>query len=102
MILRYCRADLVSLVSIGIRSDIDARDEFGLDLARSYMIGDKFIDVECGWNAGVARSLLVRTGYGAETERKHAAQLVRAVIADDLPAAVEWILVSGQPAARLA
>ena len=80
----------------------DARDEFGLDLARSYMIGDKFIDVECGWNAGVARSLLVRTGYGAETERKHAAQLVRAVIADDLPAAVEWILVSGQPAARLA
>src|SRR5277367_4277640 len=31
---------------------LDARDEFGLDLARSYMIGDKLIDLECGWNAG--------------------------------------------------
>ena len=30
----------------------DARDEFGLDLSRSYMIGDKLIDLECGWNAG--------------------------------------------------
>src|SRR4029077_11915889 len=29
----------------------DARDEFGLDLARSYMIGDKLIDVECGHSA---------------------------------------------------
>ena len=32
---------------------LDARDEFGLDLAQSYMIGDKLIDLECGWNAGV-------------------------------------------------
>src|SRR5262245_26632379 len=30
----------------------DARDEFGLDLASSFMIGDKLIDLECGWNAG--------------------------------------------------
>lgn len=29
----------------------DARDEFGIDLARSYMIGDKLIDLECGQNA---------------------------------------------------
>ena len=29
----------------------DARDEFGVDLAESYMIGDKLIDLECGWNA---------------------------------------------------
>jgi len=33
----------------------DARDEFGLDLARSFMIGDKLIDLECGWNAGVKK-----------------------------------------------
>jgi len=39
----------------------DARDEFGLELAGSYMVGDKLIDLECGWNAGVKRSLLVRT-----------------------------------------
>jgi len=39
----------------------DARDEFGVDLAQSFMIGDKLIDLECGWNAGVKTSILVRT-----------------------------------------
>src|SRR6476660_4391601 len=37
----------------------DARDEFGIDLAQSYMLGDKMIDLECGWNAGVRASILV-------------------------------------------
>src|SRR5579872_2657601 len=31
----------------------DARDEFGIDLAESYLIGDKLIDLECGWNAAL-------------------------------------------------
>jgi D-glycero-D-manno-heptose 1,7-bisphosphate phosphatase len=70
----------------------DARDEFGTDLARSYLIGDKWIDLECGWNAGVKQSMLVRTGYGRETERQHAAGLARAVVVDDLAAATDWIL----------
>src|SRR5579872_4662776 len=48
----------------------DARDEFNLTLAECFMVGDKLIDLECGWNAGVKKSILVRTGYGAETERK--------------------------------
>ena len=69
-----------------------ARDALGVNLAQSYMVGDKVIDLECGWNAGVRRSLLVRTGYGAETERQHAEKMARAVVVDDLPAAVEWIL----------
>jgi D-glycero-D-manno-heptose 1,7-bisphosphate phosphatase len=73
-----------------------ARDEFGVDLARSYMVGDKFIDVETGWNAGCASSLLVRTGYGASTERTEGQRLARAVIVDDLPAAAEWILANAQ------
>jgi D-glycero-D-manno-heptose 1,7-bisphosphate phosphatase len=68
----------------------DARDEFGLDLAHSYMIGDKLIDLECGWNAGVKRSLLVRTGYGAKVEQKGG--LKDAVVFDGLSQAVEWIL----------
>jgi len=72
----------------------DARDEFGIDLARSYLIGDKLIDLECGWNAGVRASILVRTGYGAETERKQAGPITRAVVVDDLTAAADWILRS--------
>lgn len=70
----------------------DARDEFGIDLASSYMIGDKLIDLECGWNAVVSASILVRTGYGAETEQRHASKLARAVVVDGLSAAADWIL----------
>jgi len=70
----------------------DARDDFGIDLASSYLIGDKLIDLECGWNAGVRASILVRTGYGLETERNHSTQLARAVVVDNLSAAADWIL----------
>ena len=74
-----------------------ARDELAVDLARSFMVGDKIIDLECGWNAGVQQSLLVRTGYGAETEQKHADKMARAVVVDDCPAAADWILRSATP-----
>ena len=70
----------------------DARDEFGLNLANSYFIGDKLSDLECGWNAGLRKSILVRTGYGAELERMGSDNLDRALIVDDLAAAVSWIL----------
>lgn len=70
----------------------DARDEFGLDLAQCYMIGDKLIDVLCGRNAGVRQSILVRTGYGAQVEREAPAELRDAWVVDDLAAAAERIL----------
>jgi|ERR1041385_157921 D-glycero-D-manno-heptose 1,7-bisphosphate phosphatase len=75
----------------------DARDEFGLDLSRSYMIGDKLIDLECGWNAGVQAGILVRTGYGAEHERLHAQKLGQAKVVDGLAEAAEWILAETNP-----
>jgi phosphoglycolate phosphatase-like HAD superfamily hydrolase len=56
------------------------------------MVGDKLIDLECGWNAGVKKSILVRTGYGAETERAAANKFASAIIVDDLNDAVKWIL----------
>ncbi|MBI2926217.1 MAG: HAD family hydrolase [Verrucomicrobia bacterium] len=70
----------------------DARDEFGLDLSQSYMIGDKLADLECGWNAGVKESILVRTGYGAEVERALAGKFEQAVAVDGLNSAVRRIL----------
>jgi D-glycero-D-manno-heptose 1,7-bisphosphate phosphatase len=70
----------------------DARDEFGLNLADSFVIGDKLSDLECGWNAGVKKSILVRTGYGAELERESPQKISRAVVVDDLIKAAEWIL----------
>jgi len=70
----------------------DARDELGVDLSRSYMIGDKRIDLECGWNAGVRRSILVRTGYGAEVERRDGGALEPALIVNTLTEAADWII----------
>ncbi len=70
----------------------DARDEFGLDLAQSYMIGDRLSDLECGWNAGVRKTIMVRTGYGAGVETASAGKLGAAVIVDDLASAADWIL----------
>ncbi len=70
----------------------DARDEFDLDLSQSFMIGDKTIDLECGWNAGVKKSILVRTGYGEEVECDEAQKISRAIVVDDLNKAADWIL----------
>jgi D-glycero-D-manno-heptose 1,7-bisphosphate phosphatase len=72
----------------------DARDEFNLNLAESFLVGDKLIDLECGWNAGVKKSILVRTGYGIEVERDDAEKISRAIVADDLDEAADWILQS--------
>jgi D-glycero-D-manno-heptose 1,7-bisphosphate phosphatase len=74
----------------------DARDEFNLNLAESFMVGDKLIDLECGWNAGVKKSILVRTGYGAETERAAAGKFASALIVDDLNGSADWILNYGK------
>lgn len=70
----------------------DARDELGIDLSRSYMVGDKAIDLECGRKAGVKKSVLVRTGYGAGLERAQPEQIPPAVVLDDFPAVADWIL----------
>ncbi len=63
----------------------------GFDPALAIMIGDKSADVELGKAVG-AVSILVRTGYGRESEAKG----VKAdVVLDALPEAADWIL--GKP-----
>ncbi len=85
---------------------LDARDELEVNLAESFMIGDKIIDLECGWNAGVKRAILVKTGYGKQfvkealgiagntMQRRKGWQ--PALVVDDLPAAADWILSQGK------
>jgi D-glycero-D-manno-heptose 1,7-bisphosphate phosphatase len=49
----------------------EAAADFPLDLARSWFVGDKASDIECGRRAGT-RTILVLTGYGArETCEPH-------------------------------
>jgi D-glycero-D-manno-heptose 1,7-bisphosphate phosphatase len=71
---------------------LDASVEHDIDLTRSYVVGDKLIDLETGWNAGCRQSLLVRTGHGADTETKDAGRLRNTIVVDDLPSACKWIL----------
>jgi D-glycero-D-manno-heptose 1,7-bisphosphate phosphatase len=41
-----------------------AAKDFGLDLSRCYVVGDKLSDVELGRNAGLKEAILLRTGFG--------------------------------------
>ncbi len=64
----------------------EAQREHNLDLSRSFFIGDKDIDIECGRSAGV-RTILVQTGYGKDTADCGADWIAR-----DLRQATEIIL----------
>ncbi len=70
-----------------------AARELDLDLKRSYLIGDRYTDMETAANAGV-KGILVLTGYGrGEFEflrEKAPAQPV--YVAEDLADAAAWIL----------
>jgi len=48
---------------------LDAAKALGIDMARSWMIGDRWRDVECGINAGV-RTILIDFGYSEELNAK--------------------------------
>ena len=73
-----------------------AARELGLDLARSWIVGDALRDLYAGRAVG-ARAVLVRTGKG----EREAARLVELgepapVLCDDLAAAAEHILAQGR------
>lgn len=70
-----------------------AAKDLDIDISRSYMVGDKIIDVEFAHKAG-AKGIMVMTGYGRE-ELKHFSHEWKVHpdhIADDLYDAVKWIL----------
>ncbi|GAC1620499.1 MAG: HAD family hydrolase [Candidatus Acidiferrum sp.] len=70
-----------------------AARELGLDLKRSFVVGDRYGELELAHRAG-ARSVLVRTGYGAGEMAWHAAKwaIQPEYVAEDLVQAVDWIL----------
>lgn len=75
---------------------LEAARELGLDLARSWIVGDALRDLEAGWSAGT-RAVLVATGKGA---REHAAALAQGRAPDafvpDVLAAARWIVEHAQ------
>jgi D-glycero-D-manno-heptose 1,7-bisphosphate phosphatase len=73
-----------------------AARELDLDLSRSFMVGDKWLDVACGKAAGV-RPILVRTGHGAHEEVRTTPTAQADVILNNLMEAVGWILRSCSP-----
>lgn len=69
-----------------------AARELNLDLRRSFIVGDKPADLQAGEVVG-CRTILVRTGYGLESEKELAAGNFQPDhIADDLLEASRWIL----------
>ena len=78
----------------------DAVRDLGIDVTRSWMVGDKWLDVQLGHAAG-AKSILVRTGWGADQERRRPDGQQVEAICDNLIAAVSVILAprlrSGRP-----
>jgi len=74
---------------------LKAAAEMGLDLSRSYMVGDRLSDLEAGVNAG-CRAILVRTGYGrAVSCSLDGDELAKIFVADNLFEAIMFCLTTG-------
>ncbi len=69
----------------------DAAARMGADLSKSYMVGDRRIDLEAGRRAGCRGVVHVRTGSGAD-EYQTLASGEADYLAADLADATAWIL----------
>ncbi len=72
---------------------LQAARELDLDLGRSYLVGDRYVDLDTAARAGV-KGVLVLTGYG-RGEWEQFAQAPRpqpAYVAQDLLDAAQWVV----------
>lgn len=73
---------------------LQAAADHAIDLSRSFMIGDRIIDLQTGIGAGTT-AILVRTGYGSTDERNlHRSSVAGTYVADDLSRAIGHILTT--------
>lgn len=70
-----------------------AAQEHGLDVPRSFVVGDRYGDMDLAFRSG-CKAIFVRTGYGLGEETWHAKDWPRQpdAILDDLQQATDWIL----------
>jgi D-glycero-D-manno-heptose 1,7-bisphosphate phosphatase len=70
-----------------------AAREHHVDLSRSFVVGDRYGDIALAHGVS-SRGILVRTGYGDDDLRENGAAWPEQpdFVADDLAAAVDWIL----------
>jgi histidinol-phosphate phosphatase family protein len=64
---------------------------FDLDLEKSFVVGDRLLDMELARNVG-ATGVMVLTGYGADEVEQATDRNRPAHVASDILAAVKWIL----------
>ena len=78
-----------------------AQERFDIDLARSFVVGDKATDPALAAGVG-ARGVLVRTGHGeAELARAGGTMPDAAAVSENVLEAASWILLqAGHPAER--
>ena len=69
----------------------NAAGDLDLDPARSFVVGDTWLDIGLARSVG-ARGILVRTGAGAAWEARPPNGLAADAVVDNLAAAVSWIL----------
>jgi D-glycero-D-manno-heptose 1,7-bisphosphate phosphatase len=65
--------------------------EFGIDPVRSFVVGDRWLDIQLARAIG-AQGVLVRTGFGSTAERQRSSDVTADAIADNLVGAAHWIL----------
>jgi D-glycero-D-manno-heptose 1,7-bisphosphate phosphatase len=68
-----------------------AAADLGIDVARSYVVGDRWGDVELGRAAG-AKAILLNTGYASRDEARPDGRAVPDHVSDNLSSAAGWII----------
>jgi D-glycero-D-manno-heptose 1,7-bisphosphate phosphatase len=72
-----------------------ARKSFDIDMSKSFVVGDRYLDIELATRLNV-KGILVKTGYGrGEIEHILPGKQKPAYIAEDLLDAAKWIVEGG-------